>query len=82
MLLYNSHKIRSILHRSYGNDPGGGGGTLNFHTYVGSGSASTVYQKEISSLKGTPKKYGHIRHTQKVLSYPPKIYSMCTFTFH
>ena len=40
-----------------GEDPGGGGGTLNFSTYVGPDLASTLHPDKISGILSTPKKY-------------------------
>ena len=34
---------------------GGGGGTLNFSAYVGSGPASTLHSNKISGILNTPK---------------------------
>ena len=35
---------------------GGGGGTLNFSSYIGSGPAFTLHPQKISGISSTPKK--------------------------
>ena len=42
-----------------GNDysPGGGGGILNFFSYVGSGPASTLHPPKVSGISSIPKRY-------------------------
>ena len=42
--------------RSQDVEPGGGGGTLMFTSYVGMGPASTAYLIKISGISGIPPK--------------------------
>ena len=51
----------------------GGGGTLNFSIYIGSGLASTLHIEKISGISSTPKKIFEIFAT-------PKISPFCTMT--
>ena len=44
---------------------GGGGGTLSFSSYVGSGTASTLRPKKISGISSPPKIF-------EILTTPPK----------
>ena len=48
----NVHDLVVVMRQSWG----GGGGTLIFSSYVGSGPASTVHPKNISGISSTQKK--------------------------
>ena len=52
---------------------GGGGGPLNFSSYVGSGQASTLHPQKISGISSNPKKY--LKFYQ-----PKKVSPFCTMT--
>ena len=55
---YSFLQIRQDPITSYGvscPEGGGGGGTLIFSSYVGSGQASTVHPEKISGISSTPK---------------------------
>ena len=47
----------------------GGGGTLIFSSYVGSGQASTVHPKKISEISSTQKKIFEILPIQKSIPH-------------
>ena len=53
MVMFSSAKIVLPDNKPRG---AGGGGTLNFSAYVGSGPASTLYPKKISGISSNPLK--------------------------
>ena len=57
----NVHDLVIVMRQSWG----GGGGTLIFSSYVGSGPASTVHQKKYQEFQAPPKKF-EILATKKI----------------